>query len=81
MLMHSLWYHPFLGGYMNNIDDIKKELKKLREELFQIKFEIAMTKDEYTLNKLKIKEEEILKQFKKLSFDKVTLEEKKGRER
>ena len=66
---------------MNNIDDIKKELKKLREELFQIKFEIAMTKDEYTLNKLKIKEEEILKQFKKLSFDKVTLEEKKGRER
>ena len=66
---------------MNNIDDIKKELKKLREELFQIKFEIAMTKDEYTLNKLKIKEEEILKQFKKLSFDKVTLEDKKGRER
>ena len=66
---------------MNNIDDIKKELKKLREELFQIKFELAMTKDEYTLNKLKIKEEEIIKQLKKLSFDKVTLEEKKGREK
>ena len=64
---------------MNNIDDIKKELKSLRDELFQIKFEKAMTKDEYTLNKLKTKEEEILKKFKRLSFDKVTLEEKKGR--
>ena len=66
---------------MNNIDDIKKELKSLRDELFQIKFEKVMTKDEYTLNKLKTKEEEILKEFKRLSFDKVTLEEKKGREK
>ncbi len=66
---------------MNNLNDIELELKKVRDELFKLKFEQRMTKDEYTLNRLKEKESIVLNKYKELTVQKVFYEDKKGRKK
>ena len=63
---------------MNNIE---KKWKTLRDELFQLRLEQRLSRDEESLNKLKVREEELLKKFKKVTAEKVAYEEGKGRKK
>ena len=66
---------------MDNIDSVKDELKKLRNELFELRFKQKMTNDEYSLNKFKEEENIILDKYRRLAAKKVNLEDKGGRKK
>ncbi len=62
---------------MDNVENIKNELKIVRDELFQLRLKQSLSKDEFTLNKLKDEEIVIIKKLKKLTNEKVSYESKR----
>ena len=61
---------------MSNKEDITKELKELRNELFQLKLKQQLIKDNYSKNKYREQEKVVRDSYKKLAFEKVSYKNK-----
>ena len=66
----------FFGGCYD-VDEIDIKLKELKRELFKLRVVMKFVSDEYSLKEMKICEQVILNDFRKLSFEKVELSSRK----